>query len=70
MDESLVSEYSNFERDTNRWNLIVCHINYPNSVKSILLVLDLLKNSKKLKGKKLKIIFVSSTFGLAVIIKS
>ena len=65
MDESLVSEYSNFERDTNRWNLIVCHINYPNSVKSILLVLDLIKNSKKFKGKKLKIIFVSSTFGLA-----
>ena len=44
--------------------LIVCHINYPNSVKSILLVLDLLKNSKKLKGKN-KDNFVSSTFGLA-----
>ena len=38
---------------------IACHINYPNSV-NLSYLLDLLKNLK-LKGKKLKIIFVSST---------
>ena len=65
MDESLVSEFSNFKNNEHGWNLVVCHINYPNSVKSSLLAMDILNHINKFKNIKLKIIFISSIFGLA-----
>ena len=65
MDESLVSEFSNFKNNEHGWNLVVCHINYPNSVKSSLLAMDILNHINEFKNIKLKIIFISSIFGLA-----